>query len=365
MIGVAIIEDSELQTATIVDLCAEDPLLKVVATARNGVDGVAAVKNAEPDVVLCDIGLPDIDGFEVVTRIMAERPTPIIVFTAALRVAGRRDAFDTLDLGAADVMEKPTAKELTDPLWRQKFQRELHVIARTPVVPHIYGRTRHRFALQSESPASTDPREKIIMSAGDTAPAAVFLMASAGGPRALQDVLRAMRPAFPLAAPTVLGLHFGDAMASSFSQFLGEQIDYPVSELRSGYMLRRGEIYLLPGGSHTRFISRGRVEIFREGLTSRFTPNFDHFLHSAAVHYGKRAIAAVLSGMGDDGARGLLALRKEGAITLAQDEATSLIYGMPKEAQDLGAAQLQLPPAEIGSLIVEALHAAKGRAALS
>lgn len=343
---VVLIEDSPIQSEALWELCEEDPTVTVVGAAGTGTDGIELVLRERPDLVLCDIGLPGVDGFEVITQIMSERPTPIIVVTATLRPRWRRDAFDALALGAIDVVEKPSAAQLADRAWRARFQAQLHLLAGTKVIPHVMGRVRHRFQPRTtEIEAALEPR-------------LVAIVASAGGPRAVQEVLDEMQPAFPLSVPLIVALHVGRSLTAGYGSFLARALGAEVREIQNAETLRPGLIYVAPGGAHTAIDSKARASLVAEVANARHIPSFDHLLTSIAAAFGATAAGAVLTGMGADGAQGLLAMRRAGGLTLAQNKETSTVYGMPRAAADIGAATFQLPPPEIGRALLSWLGTA-------
>lgn len=337
---VVVIEDSEITRDLIVELCEEAGDLRVVATAQTGESGCDAVFTLRPDLAIVDIGLPDIDGFEVVSRIMAKCPTPIVVLTAALRPKGRLEAFHALGLGALHVMEKPAASDLFEPAWRQHLRRDLQVLAKVPVIAHV---SRKR-VLPSKLPTAP----------AVAAPARIDLLAivgSVGGANATHDLLAALPP---LDVPIVVALHIGKGLAASLARYLGSAARVPVQVLEPGTIeVSPGRIYIAPGGYQVEMASRGRVRVGDPIAGALYAPSLDHFFASVARTHRDSAAGVILTGMGADGARGLLAMRKEGAFTLGQDNATCVVYGMPREARALGAVLAELPPAELARAVAE------------
>ncbi len=365
-IRLVVIEDSPIQREALVDLFEEDPNIQVVAAVGTGKEGVERVKTLKPDLVTCDIGLPDIDGFEVVRSVMAEQPTPVIMLTATLRPKWRKDAFHALTLGAMDVIEKPELSDLNDKEWRKRIQRQLRFIARSPVIPHVLDRIKQRtdrlraqaMERNEPTPTPTTPRPAPRpLQAAQPSPAAgmelLVVVASAGGPKAVRTLLEGLAPAFPLRVPILIALHLGRHMGASFAGFLGQVLRAPVVELLDQGSFEPGNIYVAPGRKHVEVVSRGRVRIFDQLPDSTYSPSLDYLLWSVARVYGRTAIGCILTGMGADGADGLLAMRRSGALTLGQDEASSLVYGMPRVAFELGAVGVQQAPHEMPATICE------------
>lgn len=374
---VVVIEDSPIQRAAIVEILEEGGAMQVVAAATNGAEGIEAVLRLEPNLVTCDIGLPDIEGFEVVERIMARHPVPIVMLTATLRPAWRKDAYHALSLGAIEVIEKPSFNELNDPQWRRRLQRELRLVAESPVIPHVLDRIkeRHRRAWDSP-PASAKPGRGTVRASPERHPlidphptplarpgstvGLIAIVGSAGGPKAARSVLEALRPELPLPAPVLLALHLGRNMGTSFASFLASSLNLEVSELSDGEKMVPGGVYVAPGRLHTELHAENQVRIFEELPGAIHCPSLDYLLWSVARVHGKAAIGAILTGMGDDGARGLLAMRRFGALTLGQDEHSSLVYGMPKVAAAIGAVTQQAPPDGIARAIASRCHPEQG-----
>lgn len=360
-IRIVVIEDSPVQRQALVELFEEDDDLTVVEAVATGKDGIAAVAKHRPDLVTCDIGLPDMDGFDVVKSVMADNPTPIIMLTATLRPKWRKDAFHALTLGAMDVIEKPELSDLNDREWRKRIQRQLRFIARSPVIPQVLERLRKREAQERRR------------STGDTAdftpsdfravlkdphplkpekPRAhelelLAVVASAGGPRAIRTLLEGLSGSYPFPAPIIIAQHMGRHMGGSYATFLAQTLETNVVELYDGALFQPGTIYIAPGRRHIEVTTKGRVRLFDELPDARYSPSLDYFLWSVARVYGPRACGVILTGMGDDGADGLLAMRRNGAQTIAQDESSSLVYGMPRVAHERGAAAVQQPISEI------------------
>jgi two-component system chemotaxis response regulator CheB len=337
---VVVIEDSDITRDLIVELCEEAGDLRVVATAQTGEAGYEAVFKLRPDLAIVDIGLPDIDGFEVVSRIMARCPTPIVVLTAALRPKGRLDAFHALSLGALHVMEKPAASDLFEPAWRQHLRRDLQVLAKVPVIAHVSRRRALPSTLPKPPEVTTPARIDVVTIVG-----------SVGGANATHDLLAALPP---LDVPIVIALHIGKGLAPSLARYLGVAASVPVEVLEPGVTeLSRGHIYVAPGGYQVEMVGRARARVGAPIQGALYAPSLDHFFLSVARTYRETAVGVILTGMGADGARGLLAMRKEGAFTLGQDNATCVVYGMPREARALGAVLAEMPPAELAGVIAD------------
>jgi two-component system, chemotaxis family, protein-glutamate methylesterase/glutaminase len=332
---VVIVEDSPIVREVLVDICQEDRAIEVVAQVESGPDGLAAVLSFRPDVVLVDLGLPGFDGFELISRIMVDVPTPIIVVTATLRPSGRQEAFHALDLGAVHVMEKPAAADWKSSSWRKHFRNELRVLSTASVV------RRMRWKPQSEPPVRPVDSDR-------RPPEIVVVVGSAGGAQASREVLAAMDV---LPVPVLVALHLGPNLHEPLARFLTGAIKKPVAVATAGNELGPSTIHVAPGRRHIEFVAKGRVRIFDQLEGAIYAPSLDHLLQSAAKVYGASACGVILTGLGSDGAAGLLAIRKSSGRTLAQTDASCVVAGMPRAAAALGAVQQALHPERIGRLV--------------
>ncbi len=183
------------------------------------------------------------------------------------------------------------------------------------------------------------------------------VVASAGGPKAVRTLLEGLLPSFPLPVPVLVALQLGRHKGASFASFLGQILNIPVVELFDGATFEPGTVYVAPGRKHVEVVAKGRVRIFENLPATSYCPSLDYFLWSVARVYGKSAAGVILTGMGADGADGLLAMRRAGALTAGQDEGSSLVYGMPRVAQEIGAVSLQQSPSELPTTILDWLGA--------
>ncbi len=288
---------------------------------------VAALK---PDVITMDLNMPDADGFSGIARIMAETPTPILVLTAnKAEVVG----FRALSLGALDIVEKPAATADLDEYGAQ-IRSRLKLLAGVKVIRHLRG-LRQKPRLPSASARRID---------------LVVIGASLGGPRALATLLKGLPPTFP--APIAIVQHIADGFTEGLAGWLRQESKLEVREARDGDPLRPGRALLAPSGAHL-VITEGAVRLSDAAPVDTFKPSVTPLFSSAARTYGSRACGVLLTGMGRDGADGLKELKDAGAQTLAQDEASSAVFGMPKAAIDLGAVGRVLSLEDIPRALLE------------
>ncbi len=344
---VVVVEDSPIIREVLVDLCREDASIEVVGEAGSGPEGVDMIRRLRPDLVLLDLGLPGFDGFEVISRVMVEMPTRIVVVTATLRPVGRQEAFHALDLGAVHVMEKPADEDWKSPAWRKHFQQELRVLSTTSVVRHL---KRKPGSSDVDHGSSRPPKPESIRppELGRPPPEVVVIVGSAGGAQATRDVLATMDV---LPVPVLLALHLGPNLHTPLASFLSSACSRPVSVAPEGGLLTSGTIHVAPGRRHVEFTAKGRVRLFDHLEGAIYAPSHTHLLLSVAKVYGSSACGVILTGLGSDGATGLLAVHNAGGRTLAQADATCVVAGMPRAAAALGAVQQSLAPDRIGRVI--------------
>lgn len=330
-IRVVVVEDSLLQRAHLVRVLAAGGDLVVVGEAATAEEAVEVVTRLEPDVVTMDLeipgGRPSLPGGIVAIEGIVERlAVPVLVLSAHAASRAETLAMQALDAGAVDVFPKPAS-------WNEEqgnaLRRRVAVLSRVAVV--------RRRAPRVRAPRAAD---------GGSMPI-VGLAASTGGPSALREVLSGLRG---LPAPILVVQHIHAEFTASFAQWLQEAAGIPTLLAEHGARPRPGMVYVAPPDTHMRIASGGAIALSPEpDLLSR--PSCDELLRSLADSAKANAVAAVLTGMGDDGARGLLAVRQAGGATFAQDEATSVVDGMPRAARELGAADRALPLEEIAGAI--------------
>jgi two-component system chemotaxis response regulator CheB len=330
-IRVLVADDSELFRELLSRVIAADPAFEVVAAAADGNAAAAAARMLKPDVITMDLNMPDADGFSGIARIMAETPTPILVLTAnKAEVVG----FRALSLGALDIVEKPAASADLDDYGAQ-IRSRLKLLAGVKVIRHLRGLRGARARL----PAATAGRIELVV-----------IGASLGGPRALATLLRGLPSTFP--APIAIVQHIADGFTEGLAGWLQQESKLQVREARDGAPLEPGCVLLAPSGAHL-LVAEGAVRLSDAAPVDTFKPSVTPLFASAARSYGPRACGVLLTGMGRDGAVGLKALKDAGAQTLAQDEASSAVFGMPKAAIDLGAVGRVLALEDIPRALVE------------
>ncbi len=313
--------------------------LQVVGRACNGLDAVHMVAELHPDVVLMDVMMPIMNGLEATREIMSLSPTPIIVTSANFSSLECSIAFEAINAGAVSVMKKPgTTHTLSPEASIKEFVNTLRAMSDVRVIRH----RRTDAPPVSSEPAPEQPDY-------DAKPEIVAIAVSTGGPQTLAQILTNVPATFQL--PIVIVQHIAADFVTSLVSWLNTVSRLPVHEAQAGETPRAGAVYIAPGGMHLQLTDGHRFAMTGVPANVAHMPSGDVLLASVAEHYGAHAIGIVLTGMGSDGARGLRAMRDAKAMTIAQDEASSIIFGMPQEAIALGAAQLTLPPLAISQFL--------------
>jgi two-component system, chemotaxis family, protein-glutamate methylesterase/glutaminase len=351
-VRVLVVEDSITIRKRLIEVLEEDPEFEVVGEACDGRQAIDRCLSLRPDAVTMDIVLPVMSGLAATEYIMAHCPTPILVVSSSFNRGEIFETYDALAAGAVEVIEKPRGLEPPGS-WEREFKSTLRIVSRVRVITHPRAR------LNGVSP----PRDLLPAVPGRSASgearrvSLVGIGASTGGPNALVEVLGALPKDFTV--PVLVVLHIGAAFASAFGDWMGTQLARTVCYARGGELVSTlgGRVVLAPPDQHL-IVRGGRLALTADPERHSCRPSVDVLFESLAHELGAETVGCLLTGMGRDGAVGLLALRHAGAATIAQDESTSVVYGMPREAALLGAAERILPLGDIGGAI-----AALGRAA--
>ncbi len=336
MIRVLIVDDLRVAQQLLTHILGSDPEIQVVGVADNGEEALEAVERLRPDVVTMDVHLPGMDGYEATRAIMETLPTPIVIVSGSTDVKDQASTFRLIEVGALAALRRPPG--VADPEFKAAA-REL--IQTVKLMSEIKLVRRMRRAAPA-SMAQTVPRSTVPIQV-------VAIGASTGGPQVLQTILSGLPPGF--SAPVLIVQHIAKQFTEGFAQWLSGASRFPVRIAASGEELLPGRGYLAPEGFHLGVDGGPRIVLSQAPPDNGLRPSVHHLFHSVAAACGPRAIGVLLTGMGRDGAAGLAELRQRGAITIAQDEASSVIFGMPGEAVKLGAAHHVLPPEGIVALL--------------
>ncbi len=347
MIKVLIADDSKVVRMLLRALIETDSAFEIVGEAENGAQAVELTKVLKPQVITMDIRMPIMDGFEATKVIMAECPTPILVVSASVNSEDLKIAFNALRAGALGVIEKPPGLHGDDyDTVRSDLITLLHAYHDIKVI-----RRRDKSDNKNKRQSSGDDGSENI-SQNRVLNEVVAIGASTGGPAALGDILRELPVNLP--SPVVIVQHISEGFTAGLASWLNDVSQLIVKIAEDGEILRPGVAYVAPFGKHSTLVRREgilHIKLVSPRKKVPFCPSVDELFYSAAKICPGHAIGVLLTGMGNDGAEGLLSMKNSDCFTLAQDEESSVVYGMPKEAVSLGAACLQLPDTAMAQTI--------------
>lgn len=326
-VKVLVVDDSPTFRRLFSLVIATDSRLRVVGEARNGLEGVRLARELRPDVILMDVVMPDLDGLAATREIMDKTPTPIVMVSANEATHETDIAFQAVKAGALAVLKKPPGPQHAGhQAATTQLLGTLHTMAGVQVIHHW-----KRYS----SPNGADEPAPVVSArtewpANHALPAIVAIVSSTGGPAALSEIVSNLPANFAL--PVVIAQHIAPDFVPALAAWLSRLTPLPVNVAEDDGQVTPGSITLAPADAHLLLTLDRRTALDRRQGMSRYMPSGDILLKSVAAAYGKRAVGVVLTGMGDDGAVGLRAMYDAGAWTIAQDEATSIVYGMPREA---------------------------------
>lgn len=350
-IKVLIVDDSASVRHVMTAILSADPEIEVIAAAGDPIIAARYIRDQVPDVITLDVEMPRMDGITFLRKLMAQCPLPVVM-CSSLTEEGSETLLQALEAGAVDVILKPRAGVA-------EFLAEQNARICDVVKGAARARVRGHSLPRGTAPPAKLSADVMLPAPGSramsrTTEMVICIGASTGGTEALREVLQAL----PANAPGIVVVqHMPEVFTRSFAQRLDSLCEVDVKEAADGDSVLRGRVLIAPGGLHTLLNRQGAryVVTVKDGpLVSRHKPSVDVLFRSAARSAGVNAVGVILTGMGDDGAQGLLEMRQAGARTFAQDEATSVVYGMPREAMLRGAAERALP---LGSVAREMLQA--------
>ncbi len=322
-IKVLVVDDSLLFREVLSRGLTSDPTIEVIATARDPYEARDKILEFHPDVMTCDVEMPKMNGIDFIRKLMPQYPLPVIIVSAVNGIV-----FDAMNAGAVDFVIKPDLKSvnsvenfLKDMIAKVKVASAAKVRLRLPEEPK-----------KSEGTVISGVAKKIIA-----------IGASTGGTEAIYQVLKGLPANIP---GIVIVQHIPPDFSRMFAERMNASLPLEIKEAATGDIAEPGRVLIAPGDQHMKLIKTGdtyRVECFRGDKVNGHCPSVDVLFESVAKAAGENAIGVILTGMGYDGAKGMLAMRRRNARTLGQDEETAVVYGMPKVAYNLGAVEKQLP----------------------
>ena len=399
-IRVLLVEDSPVATIILKRILNSPPLLKVVGTARTGIEGLRLIPAARPDVICSDLQMPEMGGLEFIREVMATSPKPILVISASVQAEDTQNVFELLAAGAVDVFPKPRGSVMDNyEAMKQELITKVRILAGVsvftlrrnrlmhPMKPKLLGdlalssparilaksdrtqKNKHLNKHLAEKPASNvssglaKPRlqfapvtkrveiKEINLQRTPVPFRVVAIGASTGGPQALQAILSALPSNFPV--PVICVQHISEGFLQGLVDWLGSECRLMAKIACHGEYPEPGKIYFPPERKHLELDSRGRFLHSSAPPFSGHRPSVTATFNAVASYYGSRAVAVLLTGMGRDGADGMLSIAQAGGLTIAQNEASCVVFGMPKEAIALGAADRVLPIADIAPMLIQ------------
>jgi len=346
-IKVMLVDDSALVRQTLSEVLSSDPQIEIIATAQDPFVAAQKLRKVVPDVMILDVEMPRMDGITFLQKIMSQHPLPVII-CSTLVDNGATTTLKALEYGAVDIIQKPK-------LSTQRFFEEARVLLTDAVKAAASAKLKRVTLRPLVEPKLT--ADAVLDGAGGRAMAKttekiVVIGASTGGTEAIRSVLAAL----PSDAPGIVVVqHMPEGFTASFAKRLNELCQINVKEAADGDSVLRGHALIAPGNKHTllkRSGARYYVEVRDGPLVSRHRPSVDVLFRSAARYAGCNAVGAILTGMGDDGAAGMKELLDGGAHTIAQNEASCVVYGMPKEAVAHGGVMRELPLDQIAAGLI-------------
>ncbi len=340
-IRVLVAEDSPVARELLTHILNSDPGIHVIDSVGTGEEAIQAASLERPDIITMDIHLPGINGFEATRTIMETTPVPIVIVTSSCDMRTLENSFKAIDAGALSVLEKPQGighpnftKNVKDLITTIKLMSEIKVV--------------RRWSQKQRTMQSEETIDRNIVPASSKVEV-VAIGASTGGPPVIERILSGLPKTF--APPILIVQHMTEGFIRGFTEWLGQTSALPVHLAFNGSIARGGHVYIAPDNLHMKIDPGGRIACLSGSPKNGVRPSVSILFETVALRYGKNAVGVLLTGMGKDGAEELKVMRDKGAITIAQDEQTSAVYGMPKEAVKLDAAKYILPVDRVASVL--------------
>ena len=325
-VNVLIVDDSDMTREILRRLLESDSGIRVCGVAENGKQAIEQVQKLKPNLVIMDINMPVMDGFQATEQIMAYCPTPILILSSALNKGGVYTTFNALAIGAVDVMEKPTMTQNAS--WSEigsSLIRKVKLVSQAKVLTHLKGKLKKAAPLpDSGSLPNLNNCELVCIGA------------STGGPSVVMRILKAMPPDYNAAVLVVQ--HMASGFTENFVDWLRSACKIKIKLAEEGEKVEKGKVLVAPDGFHTTVGKRKTIRLITSDAVNNVKPSVDVLFNSIAEEYGGRALGVLLTGMGADGADGLKRIRVSGSATIAQSEDSCTVFGMPKVAIERGAA---------------------------
>ncbi|MEC7838495.1 MAG: chemotaxis-specific protein-glutamate methyltransferase CheB [Chlamydiota bacterium] len=341
-VKVLIVDDSATMQNILKKIIQNDSRLEVIGIANNGEEALKMISKKRPDVITMDLFMPILDGFSTTKKIMSSNPIPIIIISGGYKKEDVQLSFKAMEAGAITIMEKPPG--LTDPNFQYISRRITSTIFCSAEIKLVTRRFPKPLQ-QSESKIHTRNRSDIK---------AIAIGASLGGPQAVRRLLSELNPSSPV--PIFVVQHISPGFTQGYAEWLNHSTPLRVVIPSHGEKPMGGTVYIAPDNKHMTIDKFGNISLSDTATLFRCKPSVSVLFASVADFYGKQSIGVLLTGMGDDGSKELLTLKEKGSITIAQNKATSLAFGMPGTAIQLGGAKHVLSIEEIAPFINQIIN---------
>jgi two-component system chemotaxis response regulator CheB len=338
---VLVVDDSMFMRRMISDLLNQDAEIEVIGAAKNGQEGLEMARQLKPDVITLDVEMPVMDGVTMLQQLMQQQPTPVLMLSS-LTKEGAEVTLKCLELGAVDFVTKPSGSISMD-----IYKISSQIIEKVKAV----AQARVAVAPTVARPVAPPPKPSPLVGRPTSDAPLVVIGASTGGPRALNTVMSSLP--IGLHAKVLLVQHMPEGFTRSLAERLDRNSAFSVRESQGGETLQAGVAYLAQGGKHLKLERGGRITLTEDPPVHGVRPSVDVALLSIAQNYQGPMVVAILTGMGSDGAAGLRALAAKGAYTIAEDESTCVVFGMPRAAIQTGAVKRVAPLHQIAEAITE------------
>jgi two-component system chemotaxis response regulator CheB len=346
---VLVAEGSPVAHRLIVSILNGDPELQVIAEAEDGDQAVQLAIRIRPDVIVMDVVMPSMSGVEATRTIMESLPTPIVLVSPINGASDPSKSFEALEAGALALLPKPSGRQAsTFAADAATLTTTVKLMADVKLVRRARRASRPELVAGPEPASARELRQPVEI---------IAIAASTGGPAALATVVGALPRTTPV--PIVVVQHMMEGFHQGLVDWLDRRSPVSVRLARSGEALRAGELLVAPSGAHLGVTGAGTVALSRDPPIGSHRPSATHLFRSVAGAYGARGVGVILTGMGEDGVPGLCALKEAGGLVLAQDEATSVVYGMPRKAVALGIVDQVLPVDRMAGALIAAWNGGK------
>ncbi len=364
-IRVAVIDDSATERLFMVSLIADAPGMEVVGTGVNGMDAINLSKTLRPDIIVMDVIMPKVNGLEATAHIMHEHPTPIVLTSSSHNPSEMSLTFEAQRAGALSSVGKPV---LGNPEICETFLRTVRLMAQVPLVRR-WSKPRTRIPATTGTLVSDAISPELVVFSKEQLQQVriVGIASSTGGPSVLMNVLQTITGDFPV--PVLIVQHVSNGFAAGLAEWMDSQLSIHVRLAEDNLTPKPGCVYIAPDDFHMELNADGAIRLHQKPAYRGLRPSANYLFESFSKYYGKQSLAIILTGMGDDGAGGMLNLYRAGGLTIAQDRQSCVVYGMPKEAIGLGAVDVVLSPGQINLALRKVKdaheHTADGKSEIS